>query len=81
MPRFIERVPMGGYGSLNTIPHHTILMAECLSCGVMKEIDRQVLSKATRGLELIRETAARLRCEACGEKNARIMTGFYASSD
>lgn len=68
---------MGGYGSLNTIPRRMIMTAECLSCGVMKEMDREVLNKATRGLELIRETAVRLRCEACGEKNAKLMTGYY----
>lgn len=76
--RFIERVPMGGYGSLNTLPRHTIIMASCLSCGVVKEMDRDVLAKATRRLELIRETATRLRCEACDTKNAKIMTGYYA---
>lgn len=80
MPRFIEHIPMGGYGSLDRIPSNTTIMAECLSCGVMKEIDREALEKATRGLELLRETATRLRCEACGAKNAKIMTGYYAES-
>lgn len=70
---------MGGYGCLNTVPRHMILMAECLSCGVMKEMDRPVLDKATRGMELIRDTARRLRCEACGKKDGKIMTGYYTA--
>lgn len=69
---------MGGYGSLNTIPRHTVIMGACLSCGSLKEMDRDVLAKATRGLELMRETATRLRCTDCGEKNAKLMTGYYA---
>lgn len=81
MPRFIERMPTGGYGYLATVPNHMILMAECLACGVQREMERERLNKAVRGLEGIREMGERLRCEACGEKKGKLMTGFYARAE
>ncbi|KAB1113585.1 hypothetical protein F4V89_12810 [Neorhizobium galegae] len=79
MPRFVERIPTGGYGYLNTLPSHVTVVAECLSCGVQREVERDVLKKAVRGLEGILEMGKRLRCEACGEKNGKLMTGYYAT--
>ncbi|MEN3149226.1 hypothetical protein ABCW43_18160 [Neorhizobium sp. IRAMC:178] len=78
MPRFIERMPTGGYGYLSTVPSHVKLVAECLACGVQREMDRAALNKAVRGLEGISEMGKRLRCEACGRKNGKLMTGYYA---
>ncbi len=72
---------MGVYGSLNAIPRHMVIMASRLSCGAMKQMDRNVPARATRGLELMRESATRLRCAECGQKNARLMTGYYAPSE
>lgn len=43
-------------------------------------MDRETLKKAVSGLEGIRERGRRLRCEACGEKNAKLMTGYYVTA-
>lgn len=72
---------MGGYGALNTIPSHVIIVAECLSCGAQREMDHQALKKFVRGLEGIREMGERLRCQACGKKEGKLMTGYYVATE
>lgn len=75
--RFIKHEPFG-LGYLNTIPSGTVIMASCLSCGAQRELDREALERQTRtgDLEPIRK---RLRCDKCGEQNAKISLGYYGT--
>lgn len=77
--RFVERPMLGGHSNtLNIIPGHVTLMAECRSCGRSRELDRKLLEAYADTAEL-RNIESRLRC-ACGEKNTRLMTGYWVSS-
>lgn len=70
---------MGGYSAtLNTIPHHVTFLAECRSCGRRRELDRELLETHAR-MASVEEMEPRLRC-SCGEKNTRLMTGYWVSS-
>jgi hypothetical protein len=81
MPRFLEYRAAGIGGYLHTTPDDTVFMAECLICGAQKAIERKALKSAVQGLEGISDMGKRLRCRACGEKNAKLMTGFYTSEE
>lgn len=81
MRRFFEHRAAGMGGYIRTTPDETTFMAECLACGVQKEVTRDALKKAVRGLEGLRHLGKRLRCQACGERNGKLMTGFYAEDD
>ncbi|ATN32923.1 hypothetical protein ACO34A_03795 [Rhizobium sp. ACO-34A] len=76
--RFVEHPLLSGHSNtLNIIPQHTTFMAECRSCGRSRELDRKLL-EAYAGTAELRQIEARLRC-ACGEKNTRLMTGYWVS--
>lgn len=78
--RFIEHKPLGGYGTLNIVPRHVNLVAVCNSCGHAKEMERHVLDKA--GLHTgLKDLSKRLRCYACGKKESKLLTGYFAEGD
>ncbi|MNL66103.1 hypothetical protein D3C87_1905210 [compost metagenome] len=78
--RFIEYPPLGGYSAtINTIPDHVIFVAECRSCGIIRQVSRSHLADKGR-YGSVSEIGARMRCQ-CGAKNARLMSGYYASGE
>ncbi|MCM2399784.1 hypothetical protein NBH20_01335 [Rhizobium sp. S153] len=77
--KFVERPMLGGHSNtLNIIPGHVTLLAECRSCGHRRELDRELLN-AYAHTATLGQIEARLRC-ACGEKNTRLMTGYWVSA-
>ncbi len=81
--KFVEYPPLGGYNTtLNVLPSHTVLMAKCKACGAMRELDRATLQTKTMSHEVwLPDTEKRLSCSACGEKRAKLMTGYFAASE
>ncbi|MEQ1403816.1 hypothetical protein ABK249_02625 [Neorhizobium sp. Rsf11] len=77
--RFIEHPPLGGYKTtLNVIPRIVDFVAKCNACGHMKEIERHKLEEVASG-QWLPEISRRLRCYACGKKDSKLLTGYYAS--
>lgn len=77
---FVENNPMGGYGTLNVTPHHVVLMGECGNCGARREIDRDKIGRHHAHAWLT-DIAKCLRCDSCGKKEGKLMTGYYVTED
>ena len=75
MPRKFIRTD-ADFGSLNVIPHDSIIMVRCLACGEMRELDRLFLEEKAGHAAELKAIEARLKC-TCGEKAAKLMAGYY----
>lgn len=75
MRRFQE-TPGWSPGRLNYVVHHTVIMAECLVCGEMREFDRDAVPPVLKH-SLISEIEPRLKCSACGKRAAKLRFGNW----
>jgi hypothetical protein len=79
MRKFVEHSPMGGYGTLNTLPRHVIIMGKCNACGTMREIDHDFLGSKAGGTCDLRAVGKRLKCRECGRVDGEILLGYYTA--
>lgn len=76
--RFVE---VGGFSTspLNIVPQHVDIVIRCGACLTMRAIDRTALEAVAGPHRDLRDIERRMRCLECGEKQARILTGYYGS--
>lgn len=78
--KFVEAPPYGSYKTtLNVIPHHMAMLAQCRACGVTRELDREALNSKAGIQDWLPEIEKRLRCSACGANDAKLMLGYFGS--
>lgn len=78
--KFVEYQLRGGSNvTIRTIPHTVNLAAICLTCGVVREVDRDQL-RPVSDLSL-REVSPKLRCTLCDRKHAKLFTGYYGAAE
>lgn len=77
MRRFVKMDWTPGY--LNVCPRHTAIEVMCKACGEHKPFDRETVPPSMRH-RLIDDIEPMLRC-SCGAKAAKLLFGYYASSE
>lgn len=75
MPRF-QQVPDWSPGRLNYAPHHLVIMAECMACRDMRELDRNAVPQRWRHA-LIVDIEPRLKCSVCGKRDGKLRFGGW----
>ncbi|PZP63000.1 MAG: hypothetical protein DI604_28145 [Delftia acidovorans] len=65
---------------LHNVPGDLSIMLACGACGMRRPILRDMLEAGAGGERRIEKIEARLRCTSCGERQGRILLGYYETA-